>query len=796
MLSLKCTTTVERQALRMNMNGTPTASERVIFVTNEAKSDRFLPQVAKAGAEPRAFEPEDMPRVVDWEGVIEAPPDSKLLFDVEGGLGQVSFPSYHCCLRGCFLFYFDLNDVDDSSGPYVTYHNAPLGVIPLENLRIDYPPGGRRVFREHAHTDAKNGYELVMLHEPGEGGGPQRPPSFLVADSLGKRDKWAQALRARTEANRHTLLRIGYSSSTTRKAPTVAVASSSIRNEKKEEIVEKTKASRKASIATGRTTGKSIQQQVMEVSDDAGLANAVVEFGVAQFDEKDWINTYFQMNNADDAAEKCDQMEKWLTEMKRDLKGAVLEQYEYFVQASGEMTTMGLEVTSLKVLIERQLETLREMKNIKFLGSLRGESSGKDEIMGRSDTDNDDNNIDAAKATKRGHADTESFFSDMSSIEGGSLRRSRSIDDQLEDEDYTPIEIPDWLTDDIVEEISAIVRECRYSDAIELYVKTKSELSEILEKHERPTSDRLTSKQKDTVKMTLRELNGLGDRIRRRIEEALRRKNEALRQTFKRERADVNSMAAAPPMSPCSLNDDWLYLQLLVRIGCNKEAAEAYAGRRSLLLLETLNERPISGAGTVDLVIYAAQLSQSFFSCLASSVEGFLDLFLSSTPTTMNADETEAESVDASSLHSHSHKSLPAGAVASVVLWCDSELAKFATAFGGARILANLTLTPPSRDLPRKPRVVGGGPGDDVEKDRKNALEVAAQCIDQAFLYASRNLDSVGLPLTPRLAECIRMRLKGCEAEISALLDDRWQHLTSEWRHVGEDQEINGHMLE
>ena len=61
-------------------------------------------------------------------------------------------------------------------------------------------------------------------------------------------------------------------------------------------------------------------------------------------------------------------------------------------------------------------------------------------------------------------------------------------------------------------------------------------------------------------------------------------------------------------------------------------------------------------------------------------------------------------------------------------------------------------------------------------------MEVAAQCVDQAFLYASQNLDSVGLPLTPRLAEYIRARLKGCESEVSLMLDERWQHLTSDWR--------------
>ena len=227
------------------------------------------------------------------------------------------------------------------------------------------------------------------------------------------------------------------------------------------------------------------------------------------------------------------------------------------------------------------------------------------------------------------------------------------------------------------------------------------------------------------------------------------------------ERSDLSS-AMASLISPCALNNDAVYLQLLVKLGRTQQAAEAFSARRSLLLLETLHERPISGAGTVDLVIYAAQLSQSFFSCLATAVEKFLDLFLMSQTGGANGDKQEDSfSLGESSLHSNSDlpKGISSGAVASVVLWCDSELAKFASAFGGTRVLANLALSPPPRDAPKKPRVVGQEADVNGSKERKNAMEVAAQCVDQAFLYASQNLDSVGLPLTPRLAEYIRARL-------------------------------------
>ena len=51
----------------------------------------------------------------------------------------------------------------------------------------------------------------------------------------------------------------------------------------------------------------------------------------------------------------------------------------------------------------------------------------------------------------------------------------------------------------------------------------------------------------------------------------------------------------------------------------------------------------------------------------------------------------------------------------------------------------------------------------------------------QAFAFASENLDAIGLPLTPKLAENIRPKLKGCEAEVAALLDMRWKALAYEW---------------
>lgn len=813
--------------------------ERVSAIADPEHPNWFLPKVVatkKSGLTvTRDFEANDMARVLDYEevsgGRVAAVRDESIMVgDYAGdGTSQISFPVHHVVLRGGFVFCFKESDVDEGAGRYTTYESPPVSIIPLDNVEIQFPPGGRRVFREHAHTEAQSGYELIIQHlPPEEYTDERRPPAFLVTDSLGKRNKWAEAMKARSKLNKATLLRAGYTSTVIAAEAAASEDPLSLSNraeqqrdrekhngrtgennaagdhhqKRNDEMLNMTKADDKpkagklsaSALASNRVRNreaKSMEKKIMEIADDADLAAAVVEFGEADFDEKEWMSNYWKTNHDYDAAATCDQMEKWLLDMKKSLKGAVLEQYEYFVQASGEMTTMGREVALLKTRIEMQADLLKEMKDIDFLGALQeGEGADKDDIMGRDDDESEVVNGLAAAANNSAalQKESESYFGDDL---GDIMNKHRGVHKDAQngkaavdatEETAPPIEIPDWL-EDVDEEIAAIVRECRYNAAIELFLKAAAEIAEILDKHERPTAYRLTRAQLDMFRTMKKSLKHLGNRISGRLEESLRRKNEALRQATKRERSDANTLLA-PLVSPCALGDDTLYLQMLVKLGRTQEAAEAYSSRRSLLLLEALQERPMSGAGTIDLVIYAAQLSQSFFSSLASSVEGFLDLFLMSTPVVVNGDKSEDS--DASSLHSHSlgtaTKNLPAGAVSALVLWCDSELSKFAVAFGGSRILSNLALSPPKGlDEARGPRVVGDG-GVDTSKERKNAIEVAAQCVDQAFLYASQNLDSVGLPLTPRLAEMVRVRLKGCELEVSLLLDERWHNLTQDWR--------------
>ena len=169
---------------------------------------------------------------------------------------------------------------------------------------------------------------------------------------------------------------------------------------------------------------------------------------------------------------------------------------------------------------------------------------------------------------------------------------------------------------------------------------------------------------------------------------------------------------------------------------------------------------------------------------------------MSAAPMSDRSSKFDDNSISSNSLNM---RNLPAGALASIVLWCDGELAKFAAAFGGTRVLGNLALSPPPRDAGiaarRGPRALAQKSGSEAPiggKDRQSAIEVAAQCVGQAFLYAAENLDVVGLPLSPRLAESLRKRLKGCEAEIAKLLDDQWRPIVLEWSiSMGDDHGEN-----
>jgi len=804
--------------------------ERVAFTADPKKNDRFVPRISvsktvgssgvgsRGNVEKsfRPFETDDVSRVLDFEHVPDPPPDGPMMHCENG----TEFPSRHFALRGGFLFYFGLGDVSGTGrSHYFTYHGPPKGVIPLDKVKVEFPPGGRRVFREHAQTNASTGYEIAILHT--DQVERPRPKTFVVAESLGQREKWAKAIMARSGIEEYTNLRAvsSFAQDSSLVIKPAELLQQTI-NEKKKVLAKEEnsdiigsgsmKESKHRSTRKGKRGAGSIGKEKNKgnTGEEITIQDVLKEFGKKNFSEKTWIDNYFEMNSDIDASSRCRLMEKQQDAIKRGLKEAVLEQYEYFVEASGEMTKMGREVVDLKTLVETQVETIKEMKEIDFSGAIL-DPTEDDNASDGGDLFRDQQRkaFRRKKKTRQYGGDDDSDMSSVSSEGDDSLRNSRSLGPTSSTfgrssmNEKITIEIPPHL-EDVPEEILAYVKESRYTDATDVWAKTKQEMNDILQQHEKPTEEKLTKRQQNQVQILVEKLDELTEMISNRVVENLRRKNEAMKQASKRERSDP-SAHMVPSVSPCCLNDDSVSLRLLVKLGKSQEAATAYSARRSLLLLESLHERPLTGTGNVDLVIYAAQLSQSFFSCLASAIEGFLDLFLTSAPMPDKPPKDEI-SFDENSINSNAlnMRNLPAGALASIVLWCDGELTKFAASFGGTRVLGNLALSPPPRDIvspKRGPRILGqsndktnnDSANVGISKDRQSAIEVAAQCIGQAFQYAAENLDVVGLPLSPRLAESLRKRLKGCEAEVARLLDEQWRPIVLEWEVVANDEPID-----
>jgi hypothetical protein len=465
--------------------------EKVTFIADTNSADRFLPRIAVAKSRTangrttieknfRPFEAVDMTRVLDYNEVPDPPEDTAMRVAEDAGTDGLKFPVRNVCVRGGFLFYFDVEDVDDHvSGHYVSYHAPPLGVVPLDKVDIATPQGGRRVFREHAHTDARQGYEFVLVHAPDGGTETTRPAAFFVADSLAQREKWLKALRLRAEVTADTKLRPNAGS-----RQNGGDASPAMMGQLgTKTVVRRTKRNaRRRAAADDNVDPEDVEARDVEM--------AKREFGVVDFGDESWLNNFFMTNNDFEAGNKIDQLEQWQSSIKRGLRGAVLEQYEYFVEASGEMTTMGKEVGALKSMVETQNFLIKEMKEIDFTAAFA--EGDEDDPLDSDDEDAMDppNTRAGGRRARRRRRQVQNSEdqSDDSSIssdeEAGPLRKLKSklksgmsVDmPKLSD---GQIEIPSWL-DDVSEEISAFIKECRYTDATDLLFKARAEVNDIV----------------------------------------------------------------------------------------------------------------------------------------------------------------------------------------------------------------------------------------------------------------------------------------------------------------------------
>lgn len=473
------------------MNGTEKeyVEERVAYSLDSKRPDQFIPRIAvvktidrvgraKVEKNFRPFSTEDISRVLDFENVPDPPPDGPMMHG-EGGLNDMKFPKRHICLRGGFLFYFDLKDVSGTGqSHYVHYHGPPMGVIPLDKVHIEFPPGGRRVFREHAQSEARTGYELAILHASNEDGA--RPPAFIAADSLGQRDKWANAIKARAEIEAPTSLRAQLFG----QEETFATKPAEIMKEKetkKKEEQKKMEGGKRENRRKGRRSSTATGKKDDDEAEDNLIGDALQEFGKNNFVEKGWIDNYFETHNDMDAEQKVRQLEQWQDAIKKGLKNAVLEQYEYFVEASAEMTKMGKEVVDLKTLVETQVETIKEMKEIDFTGVIvdpkDGNGSEGDGAM------NERRKVRRRQSNDGLGADYDSDVSSVSSYgeaeNGTGPANAQEPKYRDPDSKEGAIDVPSFL-EDAAEEIMAFAKESRYTDATELWAKAKEEVTEIM----------------------------------------------------------------------------------------------------------------------------------------------------------------------------------------------------------------------------------------------------------------------------------------------------------------------------
>ena len=110
----------------------------------------------------------DIDRVMDYHNMPDPPPDCLVMHceapmsgiddenDGEVYDGGIVFPKRSAKLSGGYVFLSKPReakaDGDKEGTPAGQQSGGKIVCIPLQGCKVDFPPGGRRVFREHAHT--------------------------------------------------------------------------------------------------------------------------------------------------------------------------------------------------------------------------------------------------------------------------------------------------------------------------------------------------------------------------------------------------------------------------------------------------------------------------------------------------------------------------------------------------------------------------------------------------------------------------------------------------------------------
>jgi hypothetical protein len=499
--------------------------EKICYEPSRLNNGEFIPRIAigsgntgdkSSGSdgvkeEFRDFQADDMPRVLDFEHINEPPPSDAVFghleFELDGDETVTKFPKRYFVLRGSFIFYFAMENVDGVSVPgggaqrrfqhqtAPRFKGPPLGVIPLGRTVVEFPPGGRRCFREHSKTDARHGYEMMIRHMVRGGSGPtgtgtnkRRAPAYMVCDTNTQRESWKKSILIRADAHlKDTELRPAGVTN----IPESTNDTSSGDQQSGRKFKGRGTPSRGEVLSGERRIGGNISvlAGVMEAEEQKDIDQALEQFGnSAFFEESEWVNLFFENHDEYESMTTSRKMERWQTSIKKGLRGAVLEQYEYFVEASKEMTIMGREIATLKELVSKQVETVESMKNVSFeLGNLipnKQQDSGNSNPEFPDDEDelySSEDESDVIDRHRDGIEKTESndswgdFDAQKSPRSPSSKGRKKKMDSESV---ISSIEVPSWL-DDVVEEISAFIKECRYSDATDLLLKAKTEINEI-----------------------------------------------------------------------------------------------------------------------------------------------------------------------------------------------------------------------------------------------------------------------------------------------------------------------------
>lgn len=148
--------------------------ERVTHILDPTAASHiplFLPRVARGGGDDgdgdvRPFQgASDVDRVMDFPNMPDPPPACVVMhceapgsgIDDDGAEeeevydGGMVFPRRSAKLSGGYVFLS--KPADPSAAPESpSGGGGKVACIPLRGCTVDFPPGGRRVFREHAHT--------------------------------------------------------------------------------------------------------------------------------------------------------------------------------------------------------------------------------------------------------------------------------------------------------------------------------------------------------------------------------------------------------------------------------------------------------------------------------------------------------------------------------------------------------------------------------------------------------------------------------------------------------------------